>query len=127
MIKINIKEVMNRLQLNGAYQPKINQSFIQKIYDLIVENMQDSNFGVKELATKMGVSHSQLYRRIKAKTDKSPAIYCRSLRLQIARKLLLSSNLNISEIAYRTGFNDPSYFSRAFYKEFGLTPSNLRT
>lgn len=126
MIRIRIWEELTRLQITGNYLPKTDHLFFQKTLDLIVEHLLDPSFRTKELASKMGISDSQLYRRVKAKTKKSTAIYCRSIRLQIARELLLSTNLNISEIAYRTGFNDPSYFARTFHVEFGATPSSIR-
>ncbi|MCB9265040.1 MAG: helix-turn-helix transcriptional regulator [Lewinellaceae bacterium] len=63
---------------------------------------------------------------VRALTDKSPSLFVRSIRLQKAKALLLSTNLNISEIAYDVGFNDPAFFSRTFREEFGLSPTEVR-
>ena len=69
----------------------------------------------------------QLYRKIKALTGKSTALYMRSLRLHKAQELLRTTQLTVSEIAYDVGFEDPNYFSRTFSQEFGTPPSEARS
>jgi AraC-like DNA-binding protein len=103
-----------------------NELFLKKVYDLVHENLGEANFGNPQLANKMFLSESQLYRKIKALTGRSTAIHMRSIRLHKAKKLLLNSNLTVAEIAYETGFNNPSYFSRSFSKEFNMSPSSSR-
>jgi len=105
---------------------KKNNNFLKKIHYMVLEHLDDSNFGNGQLAEKMQMSESQLFRRIKALTNHSTGIHIRSIRLQVAKELILNSRMNISEIAYCIGFNDPSYFTRTFLKEFGCTPSDLR-
>lgn len=65
------------------------------------------------------------YRKLKSITNKSTAIFIRSVRLQKAKELIQTSNKTVSEIAYEVGFNDPSWFSRSFKEEFGVSPSDL--
>ena len=103
-----------------------DSQFLQKISDLIVQNINDASFGNKQLSQKMHLSISQLFRKIKALTNQSTANYIRSIRLEIAMKMLHDTKLSISEIAFKTGFNDPSYFSRSFVKQFGITPGKAR-
>ena len=91
-----------------------------------MEHLNSCEFNNRQLARKMEISESQLFRKIKKLTNQSITLYVRSVRLQIAKELLLNSLLNISEVAYLTGFRDPSYFSRIFLKEFGNTPSRIR-
>ena len=74
----------------------------------------------------MNLSRSQLYRKIKALTGMSTAIYMRFVRLQKAKELLGSSELSITEIAYRVGFNTPVYFSQSFKEVFGESPHATR-
>ena len=88
--------------------------------------MDDPEFGSPELARKMLLSESQLFRKIKALTGQSTAIHIRSVRLQNARAMLQNTDQTIAEIAYLTGFNDPSYFTRVFSKEFGVVPGEVR-
>ena len=66
-----------------------------------------------------------MYRKLKATSGKPTAIFIRSIRLQKGRELILTTDKTISEVAYDVGFNDPSYFGRAFKKEFGDAPSSV--
>ena len=102
--------------------PKLQ--FLQKVENLIHEDMANSEFGSADLARKLLISDSQLYRKIKSITGRSTAVFIRSIRLQSAKELLINSDKTVSEVAYEVGFNDPSWFSRAFKDEFGFAPSN---
>jgi signal transduction histidine kinase/CheY-like chemotaxis protein/ligand-binding sensor domain-containing protein len=104
----------------------IEDKFIQKLQGIIHDNIGDAEFGVSELGKAAMMSHIQLYRKLKALTDKTPSIFIRSIRLQKAMDLLKNSNLNISEIAYDVGFSDPNYFSKTFHQEFGKPPRSIR-
>lgn len=99
--------------------------FLQRAIQYINEDISNSAFGASDLANKLFLSESQIYRKLKAITDKSTAIFIRSIRLQKAKELIETTDKTISEIAYDTGFNDPSWFSRAFKEEFGFPPSNI--
>lgn len=108
------------------YQLICKDLFLQKIHFFVVDNLANNLFGSKQLSEKMNMSESNLYRKIKTFTSQSTAIHIRSIRLQKAKESLMNSSLNVKEIAYKTGFNDPSYFTRSFSKEFGVTPSDFR-
>ncbi len=100
--------------------------FLERVRLLVEENLNNSNFGNKELAKKLHISVSQLFRKLKCITNKSTSNYIRIIRLTVAIKMLNSTEFTIAEIAFKTGFNDPSYFTRTFVKEFGLTPGKVR-
>lgn len=100
--------------------------FLNKISTIIEKHLDDSDFGVPELADKMKISQMQVYRKLKALTDKTPSQFIRSFRLNKGLDLLKNTNLTISEIAYEVGFSDPNYFSRTFHKEFGNPPGAFR-
>ena len=106
--------------------PTLDGLFLQKIRDLVEANLDVTSFGNTQLAAAMLVSESQLFRKVKALTGRSTAIHIRSIRLQKAKEMLLDPGLTVSEIAYKTGFSDPSYFARTFSKEFGRTPTEFR-
>ena len=110
---------------NESSSNRIN-TFIQKVRDMILENIDDENFGITELCRAIGISRSQLHNKIKANTGLSTSIYIRFIRLERANHLLKHSDLNISEVAYEVGFKDPSYFSRLFCERFGIAPSKVR-
>jgi len=96
--------------------------FLQKAINNIENNIDDSDFGTLQLTLALGMSESQLYRKLKALTGKSTALFIRSVRLQKAKELLKTTTLNISEVAYETGFSNPAWFSRVFKEEFGESP-----
>lgn len=104
----------------------IEDQFLQKAINFIEDNMDDSDFGRLQLTQLIGMSESQLYRKLKALTGKSTALFIRSIRLQKAMELLKTTTLNVSEVAYETGFSHPAWFSRVFKEEFGESPVALR-
>ena len=87
--------------------------------------MHNSEFGSAQLAEELSLSESQIYRKLKAITDRSTAVFIRSIRLQEAKRRIQTTEKTVSEIAYEVGFNDPSWFSRAFKEEYGKSPSDL--
>ncbi|MEH6537128.1 MAG: two-component regulator propeller domain-containing protein [Psychroserpens sp.] len=99
--------------------------FLQKVILVIQNNIDNPNLGSRHVAQKMQLSESQIYRKLKAITGKSTAVFIRSVRLEKAKDLIQTTDKSISEIAYQVGFNDPSWFSRAFKEEFGHTPSAI--
>ncbi|MCB0630946.1 MAG: helix-turn-helix domain-containing protein [Lewinella sp.] len=101
-------------------------AFLQKLRGIIEKHLDDPNYSPPALAREIGLSHSQLFRKIKSLSGKSIAGYIRLVRLQRAEDLLKDSSLNVSEVAYQVGFSNPAYFSRSFQKEFGITPSACR-
>lgn len=115
------KEGFNVLLSKRSRDPKLQ--FLKKIAELVHKDIGSSTFGSKDLAKALLISESQLYRKLKAITGKSTAVYIRSIRLQCAKDLLVNTNKSVSEVAFEVGFNDPSWFSRAFKDEFGFSPS----
>ena len=102
--------------------------FMERIIELMEANYSSSKFGVQELADLMGMSRTLLSKRLNAETGLPPSQYLRNYRLDIAKRMLKENvaNRNITEIAYRVGFNDPKYFTRCFTKQYGVAPSAYR-
>ncbi|MEE9364351.1 MAG: ATP-binding protein [Cellulophaga sp.] len=123
------KKLLNKFQNNGfdlllkKRDVTPETKFLHKAIQLIHEDISDSDFGTVQLAFKLHLSESQVYRKLKAITDKSTAVFIRSIRLQRGKELLQTTDKTVSEIAYEVGFNDPSWFSKAFKEEFGFAPS----
>ncbi|MDO6596397.1 ATP-binding protein [Oceanihabitans sp. 2_MG-2023] len=103
-----------------------NIIFLNKAIESVHKHLDNSNFGAAELAKFMLMSDSQLYRKLKAISNTSTAIFIRKVRLEKAKELLKTSNLTVSEIAYASGFNDPNWFSKAFKEEFHKSPTSFR-
>ena len=104
----------------------IEDPFLQKIYDLVLENLSDADYDLARLCRALGMSRSQVFRKVKALTGHPPSLFIRSIRLQQSKQLLHNTDLTISEVAYDVGFTSPNYFSAAFLEEFGMRPSETR-
>ena len=100
-------------------------SFLLKFKAYIETHMTDSELNVETIGAELGLSRVQLYRKVKALTGQSPVELLRTARLQRGRQLLLTTDKNISEVAYEVGFTAPSYFTKCFKDEFGISPSDL--
>ncbi|MCB0563312.1 MAG: response regulator [Phaeodactylibacter sp.] len=104
----------------------LENAFLQKLKALVESDISNQGLTITGLCEAAHLSHTQVYRKLKALTKKTPSQFIRSIRLEKAMELLNSTDLNISQIAYEVGFNDPNYFSRSFLQEFGTTPSSVR-
>lgn len=105
----------------------VDQLFLDKIIKTIETNFEDEKFSVDKLADKMNMSVSQLNRKLNALIDQPPGQLIRSFRLQRAADLLKHNAATVAEICYKVGFNDQAYFSRAFKKQFGISPSEFKS
>ncbi|MCB0649673.1 MAG: response regulator [Saprospiraceae bacterium] len=106
--------------------PSLDDLFLQKLIQLVQERLDDTELSVNDLCRAVRRSNTQVNRKLKALTGKTPSQFIRSIRLQKAAELLKTTDLNVSEIAYEVGFNDPNYFSRSFSEEFGVSPNAIR-
>ena len=104
---------------------RTRKSFVERATDVMEQNYSNSEFGINEFAEALGMSTSLVSKRLKAETGQSTSQFIRNYRLTIGRKLLLENdaNRNVTEIAYKVGFNDPKYFTRCFTHLFGVSPS----
>ena len=100
-----------------------DELFFQKLRDIILQNVEDESFSVSALASEIGLSRSQLHRKIRKLNNKSVSLFIREVRLDYAAELLLADAASVSEIAYKAGFNSPTYFSKCFHEYTGMTPS----
>ena len=100
--------------------------FIVHFKKVVEARLADSDLSVDDLAAAMNLSRVQLYRKVKAISGSSPIELLRSARLNRAYQLLLTTGKNVSEVAYEVGFTAPSYFTKCFRDEFGISPSDLQ-
>lgn len=107
----------------GSFSTKIDEEFMKKVMIFIEENLTNSDLNVDQLAQHLSLSKIQTYRKIKAISGMSIVEFIRSIRLKKAAQMIREGQLNISEIAFETGFSTPSYFSKCFHDQFGKTPS----
>lgn len=110
----------------GASQiSKADEEFMKTVYDVIQKNIQNPDFNKENLADELNLSRSSLYRKIKGVFDISPNEFIRLERLKKAAFLLQEGETRISEVCYLVGFNSPSYFSKCFFKQYGILPKDF--
>ena len=116
-------------RLLSAQETQQEDSFAAKVIETVRALYKDPELDVPAFCTAMGMSKTLLNKRIQEAFGQAVGQFIRTYRLSVAREMILNNretkNLNISEIAYEVGFNDPKYFSRCFAKEFGTPPSSL--
>jgi signal transduction histidine kinase/DNA-binding response OmpR family regulator len=110
-------------KLPSTDPPSLDEQFIDQIQGVIQARLSDPTLNVYGLGEAVHLGRTQVYRKLKALTGHTPTLYIRSARLKRAKELLRSTTLQVAEVAYDVGFNDPGYFSRAFTEEFGTSPS----
>lgn len=110
---------------NELASNKLDGEFMAKAYSILELNYTESEFSVDQFASKMFVSQSLLYKKIKALTDLNITDFINSYKLKKAVELIKASGEPIADIAYKVGFNDPKYFSRIFKKFYGMSPSEF--
>ena len=101
----------------------IDENFMNRIMSVIEEHLSEEEFSIEEFGKDVGMSRSQMHRKLKALTGKSASVYLRTVRLTKAKQMIKEKKGTISEISYKVGFSSPAYFSRCFKEEFGYTPS----
>jgi YesN/AraC family two-component response regulator len=115
----------NKLQIEprDITVTSLDEQFMRKVLELVEKNIASTDFSIELMSRDLGMSRTMLYKKILALTGKPPLEFLRSLRLKRAALLLSKSQMNVSEIAFLVGFNDPKYFSKHFKNEFGVLPS----
>ena len=118
-------EAEKKPETDETIEPTVDSRFLARFKEVVEARMSDSEVSVEDLAADMNLSRVQLYRKVKAITDSSPVELLRTARLKRAYQLLVTTDKNISEVAYDVGFTAPSYFTKCFKDEFGISPSDL--
>ncbi|WP_299668297.1 two-component regulator propeller domain-containing protein [uncultured Polaribacter sp.] len=135
-VKWKVKNMLvSRTQLKKEYSKIItaapseidiesnDEKFIKKLIGIVEDSMEDHLFSVEYLASEVGMSRANLYRKIKVILNETPVNFIKKIRLKRAEQLLKKNSLYISEVAYMTGFNNQKYFSKCFHKEYGISPT----
>ncbi|WP_109607959.1 hybrid sensor histidine kinase/response regulator transcription factor [Mucilaginibacter oryzae] len=121
------KYFYNEITLNKSNDLKISQEykeFLERCLQIVELHLTDPDFSIKTLAAEIGMSHSNLYKRIKSISGQSANSFIRFIRLRKAAEILLSSDSTVYEAGYKVGLNDLKYFREQFHKLFGINPSD---
>ena len=122
----DVNEQENRENILTEKEPQLNKLdriFLEKLNHLIEENMVTQKIDMAFISDKMNMSHSTFYRKLKMLTGTTAVDYVRKFKLKKSLELIESEEFNITEIAYKTGFNSPAHFREAFKEEYGVPPS----
>lgn len=105
----------------------LDDQFLNNVISAIQDNLTNEYYSVEELGKQIGYSRSQLFRKLKALTGKSPLELIRLQRLHYAKSMLEKGAATVSEVAYQVGYSNHSYFSKSFKEEFGILPSQVKS
>ncbi|MCK0134879.1 two-component regulator propeller domain-containing protein [Arenibacter sp. S6351L] len=100
-----------------------DEKFIKKLVQIIEDSMDDNLLSVEFLASEVGMSRANLYRKVQSIMDDTPVNFIKQIRLKRAAQLLKKNKMYVSEVAYMCGFSNQKYFSKCFSKEYGKSPT----
>ena len=138
LLQLKVKNLINRRNALHAYfkeqgilnlEPKrvtlssADELFIRTALELVELNMSNALYTVEEMSRDVGMSHTQLYRKIKALTGQTINEFIRAIRLKRAAQLLEQHQLTVSQVTYKVGFTDLQHFRECFKKMYGFTPT----
>ncbi len=130
-------QVANARRMKGRFSGNISQTgsveqvevkgndeiLMERIMKVVNKHISDPNFSVEQLAEEVGLSRTQLHRKMKEITGIPTGSFIRNLRMEQAARLIAERKVNVSQVAYAVGFNNQTHFSASFKKQFGLTPT----
>lgn len=111
------------IKASDVHITSLDEKLIQNAIRHVELNVSNPDFSVEDLSRELGMSRVHLYKKLLALTGKAPLEFIRTIRLQQAAQLLEKSQLTVSEIAYKVGFNNPKYFTKYFKEEYKVLPS----
>ena len=101
----------------------LDEQLLKKAFKVVKENISNEQFDIPFFCSELGVSRTMLFTKIKAWTNFTPNEFIHEIRMKRAAQLLEQNKINISQISYEVGFNNPKYFCKCFQKKFGETPT----
>ncbi|MEO1013142.1 MAG: response regulator, partial [Bacteroidota bacterium] len=127
----NRELIRSKFKVDGLILPRnlaltsTDQEFLEKLTELIEAHLDAQDFGANQLSREMGMSHSVLYKKIKALSGMNMVEFIRDYKLRIAKKLLENQSNSVTEVCYKVGYSDRKYFSKLFKQRFGVPPSSF--
>lgn len=126
--KEDFAETKETTSLETTSQETTSQepAFVAQARSIVEQHLQDSEYGVEQLAKELCMERTGLYKKLTSLSDTTPVVFIRNIRLERAALLLKEGNMSVNEIAEKTGFSSPSYFTKCFKKMYGVLPSEYR-
>ncbi|MBQ7710205.1 MAG: helix-turn-helix transcriptional regulator [Bacteroidales bacterium] len=113
-------------RLKNIETPSQDEQFLKKLHQAVEQNIDNEDFSVQQLSEEMAMDRTVLYRRMQSLDLGTPSAHIKRIRMEVAARLLKETGLPVNEIALRTGFSNPKYFSITFKQEFGKSPKAFR-
>lgn len=120
-----ISTVLPEVRPSDITVTTLDEDFLSQAKDIIEHNIADSGFTVDNLASKLGMHRTNLYRKITDVTGKTPLLFIRSMKMQRAHQLMSRGGVRVSDVAFKVGYNSPKLFTKHFKDEYGITPSDF--
>lgn len=111
--------------VENMHMPKADEDFMKKVIQIIEDHVGEENFNVETMANILCMSHSSLLRKIKIVFNMSPVELIRTVKLKKAAELIQEGKYLIGDICYMVGISSPSYFSKIFFAQFGISPKDF--
>lgn len=111
--------------LHATVHNKLDEEFINKCTDIILNNMEDTEFSVNTLAQELGISRTSVFTKIKGIIGMTPNDFIKITRLKKACRMMVEGGYRVTEIGFLVGFNSSSYFAKCFQKQFGMLPTEF--
>lgn len=124
-LRERFQQVTNILPSSELTTNSLDEQFLDKATQTILDHVGESDFGLEQLLELVGVSRSHFYRKIQSLTGQNPSHFIRSVRLKYAAELLKQSHHSIKEVSFKSGFNSTAYFSKTFKEMFQMTPNEF--
>jgi AraC-like DNA-binding protein len=104
----------------------MDQSFLQSLKEIVLANLENEQFGAEDISNEIGLSRSQVHRKLQKINGKSITQFIRETRLDVAHELLKKGVGTAAEISYQVGFSSPAYFTKCFHEYFGFPPGETK-
>lgn len=112
-------------EIRTTVQNELDEKFIQQCSQIILNNIDNSDFTINSLAQELMMSRTSVFTKIKGISGMTPNDFIKVTRLKAAAKMLVEGKYRISEIGFLVGFSSSSYFAKCFYKQFGMLPTDF--
>ncbi|MCD8167451.1 MAG: response regulator [Bacteroides sp.] len=122
----NLKKLYGKnfsLETLGVEATSMEEKFMQKLYDILESNISNPELSIDKFCREVGMSRTNLYRKIKSITGLSPNEFIRNFRLTMGAKMLKEVRLSVSEVYVAVGFSSHAYFSNCFKAYYGVSPT----
>ena len=112
-------------ELNSAVHNKLDEEFMNKCTEIILTNIEDTEFSVNTLAVELNMSRTSVFTKIKGIIGMTPNDFIKITRLKKACKMMIEGEYRVTEIGFLVGFSSSSYFAKCFQKQFGMLPTEF--